>query len=185
MGNAVGIIAFGALWLITTADTQNQPLTNVAETARQIAEDVNFVPGKWEGSSTLTRLELHFDPSATEAEKREARQTRDYIFERAKIPKKQYLCFSRTGAAGSLPMSLENLGLPNCDWEKYSYKDGKLSARAVCTLRQGRPPQELNLEVTYSPELITGTNSGVTEIAGQKASLTFEMQGRRVGPCDS
>lgn len=158
-------------------------MPTIEETSKQIAADVEFVSGQWEFVSSLKDIEYHQRPNDTPQERKSLEEIRNMLM-RGYTPQRISICLRDAGEArGSIGLQAVQQLIGKCQWTRYSYGHGQLSARAFCPSKDGFEEFTIDLDVTYTPSRIAGNSKTTSVSDGRQRVATFEGGGRRVGPC--
>jgi hypothetical protein len=138
------------------------------------AKPVTFLPGKWQATSELVKMEVPGMPP----EMAKANVGQKTSFEH---------CITAEQAAKPPSDFFTNAKQTDCTSKSYSMAGGKLSATMVCVDQKTKTNMTMTMQGDYHPDSYTAMMTMVTDGMpnGGEMKITATTSGKRVGDCDA
>ena len=138
------------------------------------AKPVTFLPGKWQATSELVKMEVPGMPP----EMAKANVGQKTSFEH---------CITAEQAAKPPSEFFTNAKQTDCTSKSFSMVGGKLAATMVCVDQKTKTNMTMTMQGDYHPDSYTATMTMVTDGMpnGGEMKITATTSGKRIGECDA
>ncbi len=138
------------------------------------AAQIRFLPGKWQATSELVKMEVPGMPP----EIAKANVGQKTTFEH---------CITAEQAAKPPSDFFTNAKQTNCTTKSFSMVGGKLDATMSCVGEKAKTNMIMTIKGDYQPASYTATMTMVTAGApdGGEMKITATTSGKRIGECDA
>ncbi|HEU0134184.1 MAG TPA: DUF3617 domain-containing protein [Allosphingosinicella sp.] len=132
---------------------------------------INLQPGEWEMKMEVVNVKVEGLPEgvAESMKKQGGEATRT--------------CMTPEEAKGPKPDLFTKNNPANCKSEGFSWANGRIQGKTVCSGEGGAGKSEMTMDGRYSAQNIDMTMKSDTEMMGKTMTMEMRLSGRRVGEC--